>query len=340
MKKSFDRPGHLFRLLLALALMLALVPFSCFGETAPAREATPEQIYADESWSFDFDEDIEFSKQELIVLRRLLLWIYNDSVADWCKEEAEKLPEESEVRKQYEEYEALLRQPQPESPSLEESKESSGKALSNISSQLKEEAVEYYKRCVEAEPAITADLFEIADSLGTEMYGIKYRLKSAGDNVNGVCRFADKIDEKMKVAEKAGHPISYKEAAESIHDLVRYTMAATPDTLVLNFKTTREKLEAKGYRYVKIKNSWESYSMNAPYRGVNTQIESPSGIVFELQFHTAESLVVKSIAHGMYEITRDPKIPLEEKVDLLKQSYELFDRMKAPNRISEIVPLS
>jgi hypothetical protein len=72
---------------------------------------------------------------------------------------------------------------------------------------------------------------------------------------------------------------------------------------------------------------------------VNTQIEAPSGIVFELQFHTAESLVTKSIAHGMYEITRDPRIPETEKVDLLKQSYELYDRLTVPDGISEIVPL-
>ncbi len=142
----------------------------------------------------------------------------------------------------------------------------------------------------------------------------------------------------MKEAEIAGHPISYKEAAESVHDLVRYTIASTPDTLVQNFQFFRENLEAKGYRYVKIKNTWENYSMNAPYRGVNTQIESPSGIVFELQFHTAESLVVKSVAHGMYEITRDPRVPIEEKAELLKQSYALFDRMRTPDRISEIVP--
>ena len=227
MKKSFDRPGKLFRLLAALALILALVPFSCFGEAAPAQEATPEQIYTNNSWKFDVAEDYGYSEEDLTVLHRVYLWVYNDSIADWCKEEAEN----------------------------------------------------------------------------------------------------------------AGHPISYQEAAESIHDLVRYTMAATPDTLVSFFKTTREKLEAKGYRFVKIKNSWENYSINAPYRGVNTQIEAPSGIVFELQFHTAESLVTKSIAYGMYEITRDPRIPETEKVDLLKQSYELYDRLTAPDGISEIVPL-
>ena len=58
-----------------------------------------------------------------------------------------------------------------------------------------------------------------------------------------------------------------------------------------------------------------------------------------MQFHTAESFVVKEVAHEMYETTRDPRVSKEEKVSLLKQSFELFDRMTAPDRISEIVPV-
>lgn len=55
MKKTSDRPGNSFLRLLALALILALVPFSCLGEAASAPEATLEQIYADALWSDGFD---------------------------------------------------------------------------------------------------------------------------------------------------------------------------------------------------------------------------------------------------------------------------------------------
>ena len=339
MKKTLDRPGNPFLHLLALMLILALVPFSCLGEAAPAQEATPDQIYAEESWSNGIDEDFEYTEEEKTLMRLVHLLVYNGRIAEWCKEEAAKLPEDSKARQKYEKYAELLLEMQPGLPTEEESKAFSEKALSYISTQLKEEAVDYYKRCVEAEPKITSDLCEIADEIGTELFGIKHRLKSAGDTADGVCRFADKIDEKMKEAEKAGQPISYKEAAESIHDLVRYTMVATPKTLVLNYLETREKLEAKGYRFVRVKNTWETYSLNVPYRGVNTQVESPYGIIFELQFHTTESFVTKDIAHEMYETTRDPRVPEEEKVSLLQQSFELFDRLTVPDRISEIVPV-
>ena len=375
MKKTFDRPGSPFLYLLILVLVFMLVPFSCLGEAAPALEATPEQIYAealwadgydddfwsnvfdedfwasgldddywsydydDDSWSSGFDEDYEYTEEKKTIMRLVDLLVYNNKIADWCKEEAAKLPEDSKTRRKYEEFEKLLREMQPGRPTEKESKAYSDRALNNISTQLKEEAVEYYKRCVEAEPKITADLCDIADELGTELFGIKYRLKSAGDNAKGVCRIADKIDGNMKIAEKAGNPISYQEAAESVHDIVRYTMASTPKTLVQNYLETKEKLEAKGYRFVKVKNTWETYSLNAPYRGVNTKIESPYGIIFEMQFHTAESFVIKEVTHEIYETTRDPRVSKEEKASLLKQAFEMFDRMTAPDRISEIVPV-
>lgn len=41
----------------------------------------------------------------------------------------------------------------------------------------------------------------------------------------------------------------------------------------------------------------------------------------------------------MYETTRDPRTSKEEKVKQLKQAFEMFDRMTAPDRISEIVPV-
>ena len=335
MKTRFTHHCKWYRILTALALVLALLPFSCFGEAA-VQEATSEQIYTENSWAFDFDEDFQFTETEMALLKVLYLWEYNEKIADWCREEAAKCAEGSKTREQYENYEKILRGAQPGLPTEEESKQNSEKALSNISTQLKEEAVDYYKRCVEAEPKITADLFEIAGHIGTEMFGIKYRLKSAGDNAEGVCRFADKIDEKLKAAEKAGKPISYKEAAEDVHDLVRYTMAATPETLVEDFLRVKELLEAKGYSFLKIKNTWETYTMNAPYRGLNTQIMSPYGIVFELQFHTAESLVTKSVTHSLYETARDPRIDVVQKASLLNQMYDLFARMTAPDGISKI----
>ncbi len=138
------------------------------------------------------------------------------------------------------------------------------------------------------------------------------------------------------MAESAGAPITYREAAESIHDIIRYTQLGTPDTLVWNYLLTKEKLEEKGYRFIKIKNTWKTYSVRMPYRGVNTQVESPSGIIFELQFHTSESLVTKMAEHVNYEVIRNPRTSPEEKAKLLKKSYESYDRLTEPDSIDVI----
>ncbi len=76
--------------------------------------------------------------------------------------------------------------------------------------------------------------------------------------------------------------------------------------------------------------------MNVPYRGVNTKIQSPTGIIFELQFHTTESLVVKTVEHNIYELIRDPRVSDQEKAGYLKVRYEMYDRMTAPVDVDSI----
>ena len=331
-----SRKKHCVLLTLLLAVML--LPLGSLAEASVTTNSTSESLFDDDEyygWLYGDEEDAVTYK-ELAQANLLLLRDYNSGIADWCRQEAEKLPENSELRKEYEDFAIILQNPMPERPTEEESKALTDQYLGNISSQLQEEAADYYRRCVAAEPAITADLFDITEEVGTELFGIGFRLKSAGENAKGVCRIADKIAEHMAAAETAGAPVTYLEAAELIHDIVRYTQLGTPDTLVWNYLFTKEKLEEKGYRFVKVKNTWETYTLKNPYRGVNTQVESPSGIIFELQFHTTESLVTKMVEHANYEIRRDPRISEEEKVKLVKQSYERFDRLTEPDSIGLI----
>ena len=338
MKNDFFWNGKKACALLALLLAVMLLPLACLGETAVIADSAGEYLFDDDQyydWLYGGEED-KITDEELALANLLILWDYNSGVADWCRQEAEKLPENSDIRKEYEDFAVILQNPMPERPTEEESRALAEQYLANISSQLQEEAVDYYRRCVSAEPAITADLFDISEEIGTELFGISFRLKSAGENAKGVCRIADKIAADMAVAEAAGAPVTYREAAESIHDIVRYTQLGTPDTLVWNYLLTKEKLEEKGYRFVKIKNTWKTYSVKMPYRGVNVQVESPSGIIFELQFHTSESLVTKMVEHINYEIRRDPRTSQQEKAKLLKESYRLYDRLAEPDGIEMI----
>ncbi len=261
---------------------------------------------------------------------------YNHSYAEKIKAVAEGYPEDSEVRAIYEQYVQYFTEPVPGRPTEEESRLYSEAKLSDISDQLKQAAVDYYKECVRSEPQITSDLYDIAEEVGTEMFGIQNRIKSAGENKEGVCRIADKISQYMSEAELTGNPVSYEEAVRQVKDIIRYTQTGTPETLTQNYLRTKELLEEKGYELVRVRNSWETFTKKAPYRGVNTVYVSPDGIPFELQFHTAESLMTKEAEHPLYEICRDPDTSEAEREALSEERYRMYAGMTQPDRIEEI----
>lgn len=260
----------------------------------------------------------------------------NKKMSSECTKRAQQWPAGSQERHVYEMYAQILSDPLPERPTKQESDALTQKFLSNISSQLQPYAVERYKRDLANEPQITADLCDIADEVGAGMFGLGYRLKKASDSADGGCRIADKIQENILDARKEGKEITYEQAVDQLSDMVRYTQACTPENLVGNFEATREALEQKGYKPVKIKNTWDSYNIERPYRGVNCVFESPTGTKFELQFHTAESLVGKEVQHGQYEEQRDPRTAPARKKELGQMMYNNMSGMSAPKDIGRI----
>lgn len=220
-------------------------------------------------------------------------------------------------------------------PTAEETRQLQEKSLGNISDLLKPYAKKKYEQAVKAEPQITSDLLDVCDETGAEMFGLPFRLKSAATK-NGGCRIEDKIQEDMAKAQEDGTPITYEQAADNLSDLVRYTQACTTDNMADQFEHTRRALESKGYKCLKVKNSWDSYSEERPYRGINTVFQAPDGTRFELQFHTAESLFRKEFQHGLYEEQRDPRTPESRKAELGRQMYGYASRMQKPKGVERI----
>lgn len=262
----------------------------------------------------------------------------NRSMARECRHRAQEWPKESQERQVYERYAETLSKPLSGRPTPEESKAMTDRFSANISSQLKPAAKERYLLDMANEPQITSDLCDISDQIGAGMFGLDYRLKRASDSSDGSCRIADKIAENMEKAEKKGKPITYEQAVDQLSDMVRYTQACTPENLVENFQATTEALKKKGYMPVKIKNSWDSFSLDRPYRGVNCVFKSPTGTKFELQFHTAESLVGKEVQHGQYEEQRSPRTQENRKQLLSQMMYQNMSSMTVPKNIGKIEP--
>ena len=260
----------------------------------------------------------------------------NRGMARECERRAREWPEGSHERKIYNNYAKSLSEPMTGRPTKEKSEETTKKFLSNISPKLKPYAVERYKKDLANEPQITNDICDIADELGTGMFGLDYRLKKASDNDEGVCRIDEKIRETIKEEAEKGKTVTYEEATDRLGDLVRYTQACTADNLESNANKTLEALEKKGYKIAKVKNTWQTYNEKNPYRGVNCTIVSPTGTRFELQFHTAESLVCKEVQHGWYEEARTESTPQARKDELNKRMYQNAISMKEPKNIGNL----
>ena len=156
MRNFSCRSGKIVSML--LALLLALLPPTCLGETSVTADSASESLFDDDeyyAWLYGGEED-EITGEELALANLLILWDYNSGVADWCRQEAAKLPENSETRKEYEDFAVILQTPMPDRPTEEESKALAEQYLANVSSQLQAEAVEYYRRCVAAEPVLSS----------------------------------------------------------------------------------------------------------------------------------------------------------------------------------------
>ena len=259
----------------------------------------------------------------------------NREAAQECARKARQWPEGSNERHMYEQYADTLSKPLAGRPTPEQSKALTEKFLGNISSKLKPAAVERYKRDLANEPQITSDLCDISDKIGTGMFGLDFRLKKASDSSDGGCRIADKIQENLE-EHKADPNYGYEQAVADLSDMVRYTQACTPESMMRNFEATSKALEAKGYKPVKVKNTWETYNLGNPYRGVNCVYMSPTGTKFELQFHTAESLVGKEVQHGQYEEFRDPRTAQPRKNELAQLMYNNMKSLRTPKDIGRI----
>ena len=185
-----------------------------------------------------------------------------------------------------------------------------------------QEAKRLVTKAKEREPELTSMLNGCATEAGGEMVGLAYAVKGEGS-------LTRKIETEM--AEKG---VTAEEAAASMRDVNRYTMQLTEDNFVAGYNGTMEVLRKQGYEVARVKNTLAN--PNAEYRGVNTNIKSPDGSVWELQFHTAKSLEVKEVNHKLYEKQRLDTTPAAERAALGKQMAENAASIPTPKGIESI----
>jgi hypothetical protein len=131
---------------------------------------------------------------------------------------------------------------------------------------------------------------------------------------------ADRLKEKIADVLLLESHLSPREALDKIPDAVRYTFTCSPDGYAAGVRADVERLKAAGFEEIKLKNLWSS----SQYKGINTQWRRPeTGLRFEVQFHTPESLQAKELTHGAYERLRRPE---NETTPVERDGLEEFQR--------------
>jgi hypothetical protein len=132
--------------------------------------------------------------------------------------------------------------------------------------------------------------------------GLKHMLK-------GEDRLKEKIADILFV--ESG--LTVRQALAKVPDAVRFTLTYSQQRYAEGVLSDVERLKSEGFELVRLKNLWSEEQ----YKGINSQWRnSETGLRFEVQFHTPESLAAKQLTHKAYERLRSSEITQAERDEL------------------------
>lgn len=186
------------------------------------------------------------------------------------------------------------------------------------------------EKAAKEEPEVTKDLQEVFDKNGNKFIGLDFRLKGEGSLSRKI--LTDAYEKGQKKSPKTAKELA--KVASKINDNLRYTCELNKDDFGNGYEKVKNDLEAKGYEFVKVKNTMGD--TKGGYRGVNTQVKNKNGYIFELQFHTAQSFDTKDKAHVLYEVARDTKKSAAERKAANKEMESMFKAVEMPSDVDKI----
>lgn len=187
---------------------------------------------------------------------------------------------------------------------------------------LQERARALLDRAREVEPTVTPLLSQLASAAGGEMVGLEHRFKTLESTLRKM---------RLELSEDPG----LTPETVTIHDALRYTMRVDDDpagNYVRTVAATLAALEREGHDVMVVKNYWPR---GDNYSGVNTVLEAPSGLPWELQFHTSESYRVQHETRDAYEELRLSATPIDRKRALFDEMTEAWDAVPVPADVLE-----
>jgi uncharacterized protein YukE len=172
-----------------------------------------------------------------------------------------------------------------------------------------------------AKPRIAAHIEDAAQQTGGTPVGRRWWVKSHAS-------LARKILEDMRA-----RALPADEAAREVTDALRFTITYPGESLAGNVEHALDRLRGQGYEVLEVQNSWVDGNR---YKGVNVDLKAPGGQVFELQFHTPDSWLLKQETHGLYEVVRDRGYPLEVRLRAHEELVRLSAGLEHPAGIERI----
>jgi hypothetical protein len=162
---------------------------------------------------------------------------------------------------------------------------------------------------------------EAADP-GRRLAGLEHMLK-------GEDRLKEKIADVLFVEPN----LTAKQAADKVTDAVRFTFTYTRQRYAEGVLFDVERLKSEGFELIKLKNLWEKEQ----YKGINSQWRRPeTGLRFEVQFHTSESLEAKELTHQAYERLRSTQVNQVERDGLEDYQKRVNTQIVTPPGTTEI----
>jgi len=186
---------------------------------------------------------------------------------------------------------------------------------------VKRATIQRLEQIKSVEPEMTQTMQDIAQVCKGTMAGLDFRLKSPESTLR-------------KVYEKINECPYYdpENAVKNLKDLVRYTILFEPDTYTDGVKGAIDLMGKHGFEPVAVKNYWGSPG----YHGINCNFKNKDGVVFELQFHTPQSIDIKEAkSHPLYEklrTSKDPKVINE----ISNQISQLWESVTKPSGAESI----
>ena len=195
-------------------------------------------------------------------------------------------------------------------------------------SEVKNLASNLYNKAKQEVGKLTKLLQEISGTISAEVVGLENALKSI-DSLER--KIYDRINNRDM---KYGYIEAIRRSASKINDSMRFTLLLAPENYSSSFYRVKSLLEANGYKYKKSYNAWREG--DGTYKGVNSTFETPSGLEFEVQFHTRETFDIKQKTHYLYEESRSTGISKSRKEQIATEQRLHYIKIETPVGASDI----